>query len=303
MAEEFRRIAPVCLLTPSLWDQGVSRTPSFPSISSVASSVVATEATPDSCWSELVHILSSRSSRPGQFTTWLAAISTAGSTLSIHRLAARAAIQRTGATGAIVLRADERGSLRVVESIPAGAPVESALIAAHGSSSIDPTPYRANARPDLLIAPLTTGDRPTGGLAPLHDREFGAIASSAAQAIERRQLRQRLDLSITAADRAAELPEACKEIASEPHDRPGRERALAGRTVDRMSTHLEPSHPSFIDKRGARELIDRLIGNARGPLPALEPASRTPLSPSSRTPDQIRPPHLSIFPQEACLER
>ena len=252
---------PVCLLTPSLWDQGVSRTPSFPSISSVASSVVATEATPDSCWSELVHILSSRSSRPGQFTTWVAAISTAGSTLSIHRFAARAAIQRTRATGTIVLRADERGSLRVVESIPAGAPVESALIAAHGSSSIDPTPYRANARPDLLIAPLTTGDRPTGGLAPLHDREFGAIASSAAQAIERRQLRQRLDLSITAADRAAELSEACKEIASEPHDRPGRERALAGRTVDRMSTHLEPSHPSFIDMRGARELIDRSIGN------------------------------------------
>lgn len=228
-----------------------------------------------------------------RFSAWLAAIMTAGSSSSIHVLACQAAVQLTGATRAMMLRPDDHGFLRVAESIPDEAPGEDALIAAsslhrrwiaaHGSSSVDATPYPAPDHPDLLIAPLMMSDRLMGGLAA-HVANgidaaglmtLAALAAAAAQSLELLQLRQRLDLAITNADLEIELSKARKEVARELHDGPAQELALAGYAIDRISTRLGPDHPSFTDAREARELVDRaifsirsVIGNARSARPA-----------------------------------
>jgi signal transduction histidine kinase len=241
----------------------------------------------------LVNSTSSQSSRPEQFAAWLSAIATAGSPSSVHRLAAQAAIQLTGAGGAMFLRPDDHGFLDVVESLPSSAPIELVLvaasslhhrwIAAHGSSSTDATPFGAEDHPELLVAPLMVGDRLIGGIAIVRATEIdavdsiclAAIASTAAQTIEQLQLRQRLDLAITNADLEIELSKARKEIARELHDGPAQELALTGYTIDRISMQLGPDHPSFADAREAREMIDRsiysirtAIGNARNPQAA-----------------------------------
>ena len=272
----------------------VRAAPSLPGASSVASTGVALEATPCCClWGDLVNSQPLNSSSPDQFAAWLAAITTAGSPSSIYRLAVQAAIHLTRAESAIFLRPDERGFLSVVESIPENAPIELVLIAAsslhhrwiaaHGSTSTDATPFVSEERPDLLIAPLMVGDRLVGGLAAVQSSGFGpfesvclaAIASTAAQAIEHLQLRQRLDLAITSADLEIELSKARKEIARELHDGPAQELALTGYTIDRISTQLGSDHASFADAREARDLIDRsihsirtAIGNARNPYSA-----------------------------------
>lgn len=224
-----------------------------------------------------------------RFAAWLGAISTAGSTSSIHVLACQAAVQLTGAIRAMMLRPDDRGFLGIAESMPDEPAIEHVLIAAsslhrrwiaaHGSSSVDATPFHAPDRPELVIAPLMTGDRLNGGLALVADpsrpghidrRIAAALASTAAQALEILQLRQRLDLAITSADLEIELSKARKEMARELHDGPAQELALTGYAIDRVSARLGPDHPSFADAKEARALVDRAIfsiretiGNAR----------------------------------------
>lgn len=210
-----------------------------------------------------------------------------------------------------MLRPDDRGFLRLAESIPGEVPDEHVLIAAsslhrrwiaaHGSSMVDTTPYRAPDQPDLVIAPIMTGDRLTGGLAILTGGTLSgagmaaltALASAAAQSLEALQLRQRLDLAITSSDLEIELSRARKEVARELHDGPAQELALTGYAIDRISSRLGPDHPAYADTRNARELVDRaifsiraVIGNAR----AARPAAASLTGPLRDLLSQIEPP-------------